>query len=153
MDDQPGTDRRTQFLSLSLLLAASLWLAACGGRDGVVATGAQAPGGDPDRGWQALQDYGCHACHLIPGVPGANSLVGPPLTGWAERRYIAGALPNTPEYLIQWVRYPQAIEPGTAMPNMDVTEQDARDISAYLYTLEGDYTGTWEFLGFHLGRR
>lgn len=92
-------------------------------------------GGDPDRGQQAIAEYGCGACHKIPGVPGANSTVGPPLTDWIERLYIAGALPNQPENLVRWLIDPQAIEPGTAMPNLMVTEQDARDMSAYLYSL------------------
>jgi cytochrome c len=36
---------------------------------------------------------------------------------------------------MQWIQHPQKIEPGTAMPEMQVTEQDARDIVAYLYLL------------------
>jgi cytochrome c2 len=92
-------------------------------------------GGDARRGAEAIRAYGCDACHTIPGIVTANALVGPPLDGWADRRYIAGKLPNEPELLVQWIRYPQAIEPGTAMPNLGVTEQDARDISAYLFTL------------------
>lgn len=94
--------------------------------------------GDPAAGRVALQAYGCHACHVIPGVTGANSLVGPPLIGWAERAYIAGRLPNEPAHLVAWIQYPQAIEPGTAMPNLGVTEEDAVNMSAYLYTLERD---------------
>lgn len=94
------------------------------------------PGGDAERGREQLQAYGCGACHTIPGVPGATATVGPPLTNWGERHYIAGSLTNSPENLIEWLRFPQQIEPGTAMPNMDVTEQDARDMGAYLYTLE-----------------
>ncbi len=93
------------------------------------------PGGDPTRGVRALQSYSCGSCHGIPNVPGANAKVGPPLTNWAERRYIAGELPNTPESLVRWIMNPEAIEPGTAMPNMGVSEADARDIAAYLYTL------------------
>lgn len=92
-------------------------------------------GGDAQRGQAAIQDYGCDACHTIPGIRSANALVGPPLTGWAGRHYISGRLANTPDNLIRWIQYPQAIEPGTAMPNMGVTDQDARDIAAYLYTL------------------
>lgn len=94
------------------------------------------PAGNPAAGQVALQTYGCHSCHLIPGVPGANSLVGPPLIGWAERSYIAGSLPNEPAHLIEWIRFPQAIEPGNAMPNLGVTEEDALNMAAYLYTLE-----------------
>ena len=95
-------------------------------------------GGDPERGIVAIQSYGCGACHNIPGVAGANALVGPPLDYWAERDFIAGKLPNEPSHLAAWIRFPQAIEPGSAMPNMGVTEQDARDISAYLYSLTRD---------------
>ena len=93
------------------------------------------PGAEADRGVEAMLDYGCGACHRIPGVPGATSTVGPPLNEWGDRNYIAGKLVNTPENLILWLQEPQAVEPGTAMPDMDVTEQDARDIGAYLYTL------------------
>lgn len=97
------------------------------------------PGGDPERGAVALQTYGCGACHAIPGVPGAVAYVGPPLDAWAERHYIAGTLLNTPDNLIIWLREPQSVEADTAMPNLGITEQDARDMSAYLYTLR-EYT-------------
>ena len=91
--------------------------------------------GDPERGVRALRAYGCTSCHTIPGIRGADSVVGPPLTRWAERRFIAGNLPNTPYNLVQWIRHPQSIEPGTVMPDLNVTERDAWDMAAYLYTL------------------
>lgn len=96
------------------------------------------PGGDAERGEEYIQAYGCTSCHTIPGIPEANALVGPPLTGWAQRVYIAGAVPNTPDNLILWLQDPQQIEPGTAMPDLGVTEQVARDIGAYLYTLRSN---------------
>jgi len=91
-------------------------------------------GGDPARGRALIGSYGCGTCHLVPGVPGANSLVGPPLSSYAERSYIAGNLPNTPENLTRWLQFPQQVEPGTAMPNLNVTLADARDIASYLYS-------------------
>lgn len=94
----------------------------------------EATTGDIDAGRLALANYGCNSCHHIPGVAEA-SYVGPPLDAWAERSFIAGTLPNEPAYLAQWIRFPQAIEPGTAMPNLHVTEKDARNMAAYLYTL------------------
>ncbi len=100
-------------------------------------------GGDPTRGAQSIQRQGCHSCHRIPGIPGANSYVGPPLIAWSERQYIAGNLENTPDNLIAWIMQPQAIEPGTAMPDMNIDEQEARDIAAYLYTLESERSGIW----------
>ena len=94
--------------------------------------------GNSEAGRLALASYGCNACHHIPGVSGPTAYVAPPLDAWAERSYIAGTLPNEPEYLKQWIRFPQAIEPGTAMPNLDVTDEDAGNMAAYLYTLRSD---------------
>jgi cytochrome c1 len=68
-------------------------------------------------------------------VPGARGLVGPPLDGVGNRQFIAGELPNTPENLMRWIQHPRQVEPHTLMPEMGVTEQDSRDIAAYLYTL------------------
>ena len=93
-------------------------------------------GGDPAAGVAAMSRYGCGSCHLIPGVPGADALVGPPLTSWSHRSFIAGHLPNTPENLVHWIVMPQSVDPGNAMPNLGVTDGEARDIAAYLYTLE-----------------
>lgn len=92
-------------------------------------------GGDATRGKAAIQAYGCGSCHAIPGVPQAHGMVGPSLEHWAQREMIAGEVPNDPERLITWITVPQSIEPGTAMPNMGVTDGEARDIAAYLYTL------------------
>ncbi len=93
------------------------------------------PGGDAERGRAALQVYGCQTCHAIPGLPGQAAFVGPPLTAWGDRQYIAGNLDNTPDNLVRWILDPQAIEPGTAMPDVGATDADARDMTAYLYTL------------------
>lgn len=92
-------------------------------------------GGDPADAPALIRHYGCGSCHVIPGLRSADGQVGPPLTDFAHRAYIAGTVPNTPEQLIAWIRVPQAIEPGTVMPNMGVTPEDARDIAAYLYTV------------------
>jgi cytochrome c1 len=93
-------------------------------------------GGDPDRGQAAIYGYGCASCHTIPGIRGANALVGPPLTQMGGRMYIAGVVQNTPGNLIRWLQDPPAVDAKTAMPNLHVTESDARDIATYLYTLQ-----------------
>ena len=90
-------------------------------------------GGDARRGPAAIVRYGCGSCHVIPGVGSAAGMVGPPLTAFSRRAYIAGELPNTADNLITWITVPQAIEPGTAMPNLGVDDRSARDIAAYLY--------------------
>ena len=92
-------------------------------------------GGDPRRGVAAIGRYGCGSCHDIPGVKNARGTVGPPLSRVASRVYLAGRVTNTPADMIRWIQHPQRIEPGTAMPEMNVTDADARDIVAYLYTL------------------
>lgn len=91
--------------------------------------------GRPDRGEALISQYGCGRCHTIPGVRAANGVVGPPLYFFSRRTYIAGELPNTPDNLVRWIRDPQAVESGTAMPNLGIGEQQARDIAAFLYTL------------------
>lgn len=95
----------------------------------------QVPDGDPQSGAQLASVYGCASCHVIPGVAEADGTVGPPLTDFGSRSYIAGYLPNTGANLQRWIRHPQQILPGNAMPDMGVTEEDARDLAAYLFTL------------------
>ncbi len=92
-------------------------------------------GGDAHRGIQVIGQYGCGSCHYIPGIQDARGLVGPPLVWFGRRTFIAGEVPNTPENLVRWIRNPQSIESGTAMPALGLTEQQARDVAAYLYTL------------------
>jgi mono/diheme cytochrome c family protein len=90
---------------------------------------------DPRRGRVALLQYACATCHEIPGVVGASAPVGPPLAGMGVRGFIAGVVPNTAENMIRWLRGPQQLHPQSAMPDLGVSEADARDIAAYLYTL------------------
>ena len=92
-------------------------------------------GGNSHRGAALIGQYGCGTCHVIPGIEGANGLVGPPLTQMGERVVIAGVLRNTPDNMVKWLRDPQAVVPNNAMPDMGLDEQQARDITAYLYTL------------------
>jgi cytochrome c1 len=91
--------------------------------------------GDAQRGRDALADYGCGACHTIPGVRGADALVGPPLNHFGERAFVAGRLANTPDNLVRWIMDPTGVDPATAMPDLEVTEEDAQDMVAYLESL------------------
>lgn len=93
-------------------------------------------GGAADRGERVILMKNCGSCHTIPGVQGAYGVVGPPLMFFGRRTYIAGELPNTPENVVKWIRSPQSVEPHTAMPNLGLSEQQARDVAAYLYTLQ-----------------
>jgi cytochrome c len=124
-------------LGLAGLLAAltgTLWVAGCAA--GSRTPPAEVPDGNPAMGKVAIERYGCGTCHSIPGVRGANGTVGPPLDHFGRRGYIAGRLANNGPNLIRWIQHPQEIEPGTAMPDAGVTAIDARDIAAYLFTLD-----------------
>lgn len=92
--------------------------------------------GNPANGRHLLYSYGCGSCHAIPGVGEADGTIGPPLRAFANRVYIAGIQQNTPENLSRWIAQPQEVQPGNAMPDLGVTEQQARDMAAYLYTLQ-----------------
>jgi cytochrome c2 len=93
-------------------------------------------GGNADRGRLLLQQYGCVGCHNIPGVAGARGNVGPPLKGIRNRVYLGGVITNTPQNMVRWIRAPQEFAPGTAMPNLQVSEDQAHDMVAYLYRLK-----------------
>jgi cytochrome c1 len=117
---------------LAALCGVVVLASACGGS---TTPPAEVPEGHPDRGAQLIRQYGCGSCHTVPGVEGADGLVGPPLSDFGARSYIAGELPNTGDNLQRWIRDPREVEPGTAMPDLDVSEVDAEDIAAYLFTL------------------
>jgi cytochrome c2 len=91
-------------------------------------------GGDPKRGEAMFIQYGCGSCHALKSVRNATGSVGPPLDGIAVRVIVGGHLANTPANMEKWIRDPQHVSPGTAMPDLKVGEGDARDITAFLYS-------------------
>lgn len=93
-------------------------------------------GGDPERGRALMVRYGCSTCHAAPGVWPAAQGVGPSLAGLSRRMYMAGVLLNTPDNLIAWIVDPRGIDPRTAMPRTGITEPEARDVAAFLYSAD-----------------
>ena len=91
-------------------------------------------GGNPVKGKEDIMRFGCPACHEIPGIPTARGRVGPSLRNIIAQEYLAGQLPNTPNNMVRWVRVPQEIRPNSVMPNMGVSEEESRNITAYLYS-------------------
>lgn len=116
-----------------VFLLAALALAGC--EEPEVPPSHRVVDGDPEAGADLIRDYGCPACHAIPGITAADGIVGPTLEGFGSRVYIAGVHPNTPDNLVRWIMDPPAMVPATAMPDMNVPEDEARHIAAYLYTL------------------
>jgi cytochrome c len=128
-------------LLLVLLAAATLGVGAgaiawTADRRDAVRTAERLTGGDVQRGKETLHVFGCTACHSIPGVRLARGKVGPKLEGLRERVYIAGVLPNTAENMIWWIQHPQEVDPKTAMPETGIGPADARDVAAYLYSID-----------------
>jgi cytochrome c2 len=125
---------RSKIIAAAALGVACVLLGGC--TAGAQSPGVLATGGDPARGSAAIFKYGCGSCHTIGGIANARGLVGPPLTGIRNRMYVAGMLPNTAENIVSWIRNPKEFNPKTAMPVLGVTQQDADDIAAYLYSIK-----------------
>ena len=130
-----GTDMGRVLQALGRFAGAILILAGLGGCGESGEASQRLVDGNPDLGKVAILHYDCGVCHTIPGVRGAEGTVGPPLTDFGLRTYIAGVAPNRPGLLVRWIQDPPAIAPDTAMPNLGVSDEEARHIAAYLYTL------------------
>jgi len=115
-----------------VVVVVSAMLVACG----ETAAPRTVAGGDAQLGRRLIEQYQCGACHAIPGVAAAGGAVGPPLAGFGRHSYIAGRFANVPDALVRWLIDPPARKPGTMMPNLGLSEAEARHMAAYLYTLE-----------------
>lgn len=93
-------------------------------------------GGDPERGRLLVQQYQCAACHFIPEVQGPNGDAGPSLESMGRLSYIAGSIPNQPENMIRFLQNPPAVKPGTLMPALGITDDEARHMAAFMYSLK-----------------
>ena len=122
---------------IAVVACTAVAVAACSGGGASDMEGSRiVRGASPDAGKTQIVRYGCGSCHTIPGIKQANGLVGPPLTDFGKRGTIAGHFANTPDNLINWVQDPQTMVPGNDMPNLGVTHDEARNIAAYLESLQ-----------------
>lgn len=110
---------------VSLVLLLSLGVAGCTGHGGQRFAEAKT----------AIQAR-CGACHAVPGVPGAVGNVGPSLAGIGTRQVIAGYFPNNRPNMVRWITHAQSMLPGNAMPDTDLSPQQASKVADYLYTLD-----------------
>lgn len=128
--------RQSDIRAAVALIAACAFIFSSCGFEAKAKASAAITGGNPWAGKNKIAYYGCGSCHTIPGISGADGLVGPPLTKVASRVYVAGVLPNTPGNMSTWIQNPRGVDDKTAMPNLGVNAKDAQDIVAYLYTLK-----------------
>ena len=124
-----------RWICATLVLLAGVCLAAVGCTETLPTYNASVGGGNAQQGRQLIESKGCGSCHVIPGIQNAKGMVGPPLMFFSRRTMIAGELPNSPENLVRWLKNPPSVEPGTAMPDLGLTDSQANDVAAYLYTL------------------
>ena len=93
-------------------------------------------GGEAAEGARAFERRTCRNCHRIAGTE-ADGHVGPDLTHVADRQTLgAGVLENTPANLAAWISDPQAFKPGCHMPDMRLSQEEARAIATYLEGLK-----------------
>lgn len=87
------------------------------------------------RGQSLFTQYACGSCHAIAGTQ-YNGRAAPALTNYSDRQTIsAGVLDHTPENLARYLRNPQAVKPGSSMPNFRLTEPEVQSLVAYLESL------------------
>ena len=132
LGDVSNPRRFAIFILLALLAAAPAcnWF-----RDFDFSRGARMTGGNPELGRKKLAQYSCISCHVIPGVPKGEGKSAPSLANWSGRQTFLNTFPNTPENLERWLENPSHRKPNTTMPNLNVTRQDSRDITAYLFSI------------------
>jgi cytochrome c oxidase subunit 2 len=94
-----------------------------------------------EQGKQVFFTAGCVGCHTITGAElnGVQALgtVGPNLTHVGSRTGLAGeVLTQTQANIAKWVHNPQKVKPGTLMPNLGLTDDQANAVAAYLESLK-----------------
>ena len=123
---------RPAFAATAGAMLLGIALVGCGRSGGAEQPTGPLSGADADRGRRLMSHYQCGSCHVIPGVPSAAGRIGPPLEDFRLRSYIAGEAPNRPQALVRWLQHPQSVVANARMPDMGVTEADARDMAAFL---------------------
>ena len=126
-------------VKLILVIGAAVFFTvfqACSNNSETEHAASEMTGGDVAHGRAIIREQGCASCHTIPGIRGAQANVGPSLEKIGGRTYIAGVLENNPENMVRWLENPPGVDDKTAMPNLGLSQQDARDVATYLYILK-----------------
>ncbi len=72
--------------------------------------------------------YSCQACHIV-DTKADKGYIGPTLTQVGSRL--------TAGWVYAWLKNPQALRPGTTEPNQNLSDEDARALTAFLMSLKG----------------
>ena len=71
--------------------------------------------------------YDCQSCHIA-DTKTDKGYIGPTLTQVGTRL--------TPAWIYAWLKNPQALRPGVIEPNQNISDDDARALTAFLMTLK-----------------
>jgi mono/diheme cytochrome c family protein len=92
----------------------------------------------PDSGYSPTQveqgrqlfysKYACQSCHIV-DVKADKGYIGPTLTGVGSR--LTGA------WIYHWLKNPQSLRPGTIEPNRNLSDEDAKSLTAFLMMQKG----------------
>jgi cytochrome c2 len=114
--------------------ALTAFLMGLGGEEGRRSpAGPASPGGDASRGRELVETAGCKGCHVVGDDErlrkerGFSYDIAPELTRAGSKL--------DPEWLFRWLKNPREYRPKTQMPNLRLTDREARDIVAYIMTL------------------
>jgi cytochrome c1 len=72
--------------------------------------------------------YACQSCHIV-DTKTDKGYIGPTLTQVGTRLNAA--------WIYGWLKNPQTLRPGTMEPNRNMSDEDARALTAYLMSLKG----------------
>ena len=93
-------------------------------RDAMPASGY--PSGQVDQGQQLFYSkYACQSCHIV-DTKADKGYIGPTLTQVGSRLNAA--------WIYHWLKNPQALRPGTIEPNRNMSDEEARALTAFLMT-------------------
>lgn len=103
------------------------------------------------QGVNVVLQRGCGGCHTIPNIPGAQGTIGPNLGPHDQvppvnQRPMIATFPNgtvannSVDDLSKWIMNPQALKPGTAMPTLGLSQDEATAAAAFLYSIGPDGT-------------
>jgi mono/diheme cytochrome c family protein len=94
--------------------------------------------GNAASGKKIVDQVGCKGCHVVGDDlrmrqdRGTSYDIAPELTR-------VGSKAN-PDWIFEWIKNPRGVNPDARMPNLRLTDQEARDVTAYLLTLKDDRT-------------
>ncbi|TAK58319.1 MAG: c-type cytochrome [Bacteroidetes bacterium] len=95
-------------------------------------------GGNSERGKQLVETVGCKGCHTIGEDTRVRDARGFSYDLAPELSRAGSKL--DPDWAFQWIKNPRQYRADARMPSLRLTDQEAKDIVAYLMTLKDDRT-------------